>query len=267
MSNAITAGSRPLQEANEMVRFQGDLIMTISEGSGLSVTIPNDLLFVPDQTVSASGGIVNNATVDDLLINSIQGVNANDTQYLGRQFFSAVYLMVDLDAGTFTLWNANATTEENLVAIGGNCSAPKVNTDNNNSTATSPSHSAAATSTSRSSSLSTGALVGAVVGSAFGAGILVSIAVICFLRRRRGSVSKQSSSIGLTEQYDKAPQDTKGYPNEYYGFHEMEPSNVLQEMAGSQTERQELSSTTKPTELPHDREQKQHDPPSPVELG
>ncbi|KAK7951230.1 aspartic-type endopeptidase [Apiospora aurea] len=96
--------------------YGGDL--TIQLQSGLSVRVPNDQLVVPNVIIDRpTGALVVNGSAPDLVINSIQGVNANDLPQLGRQFLTAAYLMVNMDANQCTLWSANPTSDQNLVAV------------------------------------------------------------------------------------------------------------------------------------------------------
>ena len=85
--------------------------------SGLSVRIPNDQLIVPDRTISSSGEITANASSPNLVINPIKEINANDQLHLGRQFLSAAYVMLNEDSSSFTLWKANPTLKEYLMAV------------------------------------------------------------------------------------------------------------------------------------------------------
>jgi hypothetical protein len=91
--------------------------MTMKLDSGLSVRIPNDQLIVPDRTISSSGEITANASSPNLVINPIKEINANDQLHLGRQFLSAAYVMLNEDSSSFTLWKANPTLKEYLMAV------------------------------------------------------------------------------------------------------------------------------------------------------
>lgn len=59
-----------------------------------------------------------NTTGPDLVIDSLQAEEASKFAHLGWQFFSSAYLMVNQDANQFTLWKANPTALEDLVAVG-----------------------------------------------------------------------------------------------------------------------------------------------------
>ncbi|MCJ1247152.1 hypothetical protein MMC30_004364 [Trapelia coarctata] len=73
-------------------------------------------LVLPDQKISDAGNVVPNTSVRDVMLYSLQDVNKNDLPQLGYWFFTAAYLMVNHDAGTFTMWEANPTTDSKLVA-------------------------------------------------------------------------------------------------------------------------------------------------------
>lgn len=95
--------------------YQGDLTITLD--SSFSVRIPNSQLVQPDQKISDTGDVVSNTSVSNVNLYSLQDVMKNDFPLLGFWFFTAAYLMVNHDAGTFTMWEANPTTDTKLVAI------------------------------------------------------------------------------------------------------------------------------------------------------
>lgn len=63
------------------------------------------------------GSILVNTIGPDLVIHSLQDVEAAKLAQLGWQFPTSAYLMVDQDAGQFTLWAVNLTSDEDLVAV------------------------------------------------------------------------------------------------------------------------------------------------------
>lgn len=91
--------------------------MTIKLDSGLSVRITNDQLIVPERTISPTGEIVANASSPNMVINPIKEINANDQLHLGRQFLSGAYVLLNEDSSSFTLWKANPTFKESLMAV------------------------------------------------------------------------------------------------------------------------------------------------------
>ncbi|KAL1901042.1 hypothetical protein Sste5346_002108 [Sporothrix stenoceras] len=173
--------------------YTGDLTITFQ--SGLAVRIPNDQLIVPDRTINLkTGEIQANSSGMDTTLLAIQNVNANDMTQLGRQFLSAAYVMLNQDANSFTLWQANPTTKRQLVAVDeSNKDVSSVctgNSDNNvNSTipinSTSTDMPTSGTPSANSHKLSTGAIVGAAAGGAVVVAAVVGVAVFYCLRRRR----------------------------------------------------------------------------------
>lgn len=175
-------------------RYTGDL--TIKFQSGLSVRIPNDQLVVPDRYVASNGTIYHTENYTTTLL-AIQDVNANDMSILGRPFLSAAQLFFNGDTNLYTLWEANTTTDIDLVAIDDtnrvvstDCSEAS-GTDAATTTASylSPSDgsstgSSASASASASSKLSSGSIAGIAVGSIAGVALIVG-AVLFFLRRGR----------------------------------------------------------------------------------
>jgi hypothetical protein len=156
----------------------------------MSIKIPNTELVVPDTFIASDGTVQTNTSVRNVVINSLQFDNSNDLPVLGRLFMSSAYVMVNQEAGVFTLWQANTTPKTNdIVAVdkqnnmvsefcasstGGSPSATSVPT----SFVTSPPQ-------NEESKLSSGAIGGIVVGAVGGMAILGVVGF--FLYRRRGS--------------------------------------------------------------------------------
>ena len=209
------------------------------------------------------------------------GANQQDPLILGRPFFSAAYLNVDYDAGTFSLWRANPTEEMDLVALGGDCSSPKVNAPANNITTNNATSSGSSSSNNTQSGngtntaiegthLSTGAIVGAVVGSAFGAAALAATAVLLYIRRRgrREEVAKvaaQDSSINSAPGANAPPHDNFDGPR----YNEAMTHEVLE--MGAEQKPGELAADSKPVEIDTAKSFWErftsHHSNSPVELG
>ena len=96
---------------------------------------------------------------------------------LGRYFLTAAYLLVDQDSDSFTLWQANPTTDSQLVSLESTSDAQ----DCNNSTSPSGSSPAASAPTHPASQVSTGVIAGPVVGGL----CIIIAAIVFFLFRRR----------------------------------------------------------------------------------
>ncbi|KAK8088144.1 hypothetical protein PG997_003105, partial [Apiospora hydei] len=176
--------------ANNVNSYGGDL--TIQLQSGLSVRVPNDQLVVPDVIiVRPTGALVVNGSAPDLVINSIQDVNANDLPQLGRQFLTAAYLMVNMDADQFTLWSANPTSDQDLVAVDTSnqevteyCGTGQSSLNNSGDGPESGSD-PSSTATGSSASSRTRLIAGAVAGSIGGVLLIVSTTVYILGRRKR----------------------------------------------------------------------------------
>ncbi|KAK5119656.1 hypothetical protein LTR85_007485 [Meristemomyces frigidus] len=250
--------------------FSGDL--TIGLADGLSIKVPNDVLVVSEQYVGPSGAVETNASASVVLIAPDMNDNTNDTPIIGMQFFSAAYLMVDLDAGTFTIWQANATSDSRLVTVGGTCSETPVTnasdssttssssstpTDSGNSSVASPTTSSSAANGSRRHSISTGVIVGAAIGGAFVlAACAVATLLVC-MKRRRSAKSAAGSNAALT--VTNKPTVSHGSsvdasPDGWFYAHSpgtFEPmSEQINEMSASQAHPHELSSMQRPIEMP-----------------
>lgn len=167
------------------------------------------MLIVPEVDIDqTSGALYVNSSGPNFLINSGQDVNANDMAALGSTFLSVAYLMVNQDAGKFSLWAANPTTKSDLVAVDATgaevttfCTASTESTtatstststagagagpnaggsDPGQSTALDP-DSAGSSSTSR---LSTAGIAGVAVGGV-AAAVLIGAAAFWWLKRRK----------------------------------------------------------------------------------
>lgn len=82
--------------ANHLLSFDGDIIVTLD--TGFSVTLPNELLVVPHLYIDQETDdiVAEDGDEPDLLIDSMQDVNANDMAMFGSVFFSAPYLTVNV---------------------------------------------------------------------------------------------------------------------------------------------------------------------------
>ena len=153
------------------------------------------------------------------MLYSLQGINANDIPRLGYFFFTSAYLHVNHDDSTFTLWQANPTTNTNLVSVMSNDHA---NACSNGSTLTTPNGSTPTTSNSTATSSSQAAnqtsLPGAAIGGIVAGGVVVVAAVglmiFCLIRKRK------------PKQADLIPTDTKpreADPNLWHAKPELPP--------------------------------------------
>lgn len=153
--------------------FDGDLQFTLS--SGLELTIPNSQLVVPNLEIDQQGVLQEpNNTLRELLVYNYETSNEDDMPLLGQVFLSSTYLHVDNERGQFTLWQANPTTEQDLVTI------PSTNNK------TCPQGSAGSPNPSTSHRrLSSGAIAGIVVGVLVAAAALLGALALALLRKRR----------------------------------------------------------------------------------
>lgn len=154
-----------------------------------------------------------NSSGPNFLINSQQDVNANDMAALGSTFLSAAYLMVNQDAGQFTLWEANPTTQSDPVAVDeageeitSFCAAtdddeedpnPSPGSDAGDSSSGGPGQSGspdlALAGSGSATALSTGGIAGVAVGAVAG-GVLIGAAVFWLLRRRKKAAAAAAAA-------------------------------------------------------------------------
>jgi hypothetical protein len=100
--------------ADSSISFKGNITLTLS--SNLTITIPTSQLLVPEQTLNANGTTKHSTTISSLLITPL-GKNNPLPIMLGRQFLTSVYLSVNQDENTFSLWAANPTSLTSIVPI------------------------------------------------------------------------------------------------------------------------------------------------------
>lgn len=141
---------------------------------------------------------------------ALQSTNSEDIIRIGRNFFSAAYISVNYDVDEFTIWAANATEEQDLVAV--DSTGAEVNsscvTDNSMATVTaggaSPSNTGGtnAAKDSGSSSATSGSSVPGIVGGIVGglAGLAaLSVLAWWLMRRRKAAVSTQGPGNPASE--------------------------------------------------------------------
>ena len=200
--------------------YEGDITFTLD--SGFSVRVPNSQLVLPNEQIANNGTVVYDNSVSDLMLYSLQDVNANDIPRIGWYFFTSAYLYVNHDDNTFTLWQANPTTDTNLVSV---VSADNANACSNGSTPTIPLSSIPTTSNTNSTSqpATQTSISGAAIGGIAAGGVVaiaaIGLIIFCFIRKRK---AKQAA---------KMPRDT------YPGNNDPQPWSGKSELpAGSNTD-------------------------------
>lgn len=168
----------------------------------MDITIPNHQLVVPNYGYDNSGSMVvfNASIANEVLVNSLQGINKNDMPLLGLSFLSSAYLMVDQDNQQFTLAGVNATNNEKIVSNGPpTCQSPK------SISGPAPTSSSAAGVTSPSvvpptpenthRGISTGLVAGATIGGVAAVALFIGVLLLLLLRRRRRTRQEQVARI------------------------------------------------------------------------
>jgi hypothetical protein len=191
--------------------------LTFILSNGLQIRIPNNQLITPFIDVDRNGSRLVHQDRRELLVASV----IDNPTTLGRYFFTAAYLMVDHDAHTFTMWQANPSTKSNLVpvisksadneesACGGDGGAGGTggSTGGDSTGSTGGTTNGADSADERangSSSPSTGAIVGAAVG---GVAALGALAILVFgLVRRKKKRAMIASSLPTSETSELKPQ-------------------------------------------------------------
>lgn len=185
--------------------FDGELSFLLS--NGLQVRVPNSQFLTPFVDVARNGSRVVDRSKRELLMNGL----ADQPATLGRYFFTSAYLMVDHDAKTFTMWQANPSVKSNLVAVssksgcGGSTGGGTAGTGGmggtgggtNGRTGTAVNSSSTGTgSSSKETTSNIGAIAGGVAG---GVSVLAIIAAVLLIRRRRNRANPHLSTEGASD--------------------------------------------------------------------
>lgn len=226
----------PLRLLADLTRsYDGDL--TFKLGGSLDITIPNRQLIVPERTINDKGEIVTNSSRPVIRINSLQEISKNAFPSLGRYFLTAAYVVTNRDAGEFTIYQANPTSSEDLVALGednksinaqATCTvAPTASADpgegdgkdsNSNNSNNSNNGSNENTDNSpdeASSGLSTGAVAGIAVGICVPVIAGVAFLVWWLMKRKNAKAAAEQHHYQSTAAYMSSPSEPKnGYPTQ-----------------------------------------------------
>ncbi|ORY17615.1 hypothetical protein BCR34DRAFT_631499 [Clohesyomyces aquaticus] len=93
--------------------YQGDLTLVLD--SGLAIRIQNNQLALPELKIGEDGKMKANASVRSMMLSSQTWLE--ERPCVGRAFFTGAYMHVDNERESFTIWEANATTDKNLVSV------------------------------------------------------------------------------------------------------------------------------------------------------
>jgi hypothetical protein len=177
----------------DIFRFLADLTFYLE--SGLEIRVPNDQYVVPFVDIDTDGSRVIDTSKRDILMKGIE----DEVPTLGRYFLTAAYLMVNHDAGTFTLWKVNATEESNPVRVfdeeaikqcGDKATGVIQPSAYRTASASGISDPEGDTDDSKSKSSPSGAVIGGAVASAITGAALIGVGVVYLLYQKRTRASK-----------------------------------------------------------------------------
>ncbi|KAK8848342.1 aspartic peptidase domain-containing protein [Apiospora arundinis] len=190
---ALTYSSSP-----ESKFFGGDLSISLS--SGLSVRVPNDQFMVPKAYVDRNGTRLFDRNYREFLLSPL--ADDGNPATLGRYFLTAAYLMVDHDAGTFTLWRANPTSSSSLVPVvaekraADGCGGDMPGVVQPSATVNSNPES----SESDNGRLSSGVIAGIAIGATVGVLAILGLAGLFLVRKRRqGRAAESTTSMTIND--------------------------------------------------------------------
>jgi hypothetical protein len=212
--------------------------LTIKLENSISVKIPNTELVVPDTYIASDGAVQTNTSVRNVVINSLQSENGNDLPVLGRLFMSSAYVMVNQEAGRFSVWQVNTGSKtSDIVAVdkqNNMVSEFCADSTGGSSSATSlPSSSVTPPPQNEGSKLSGGAIGGIVVGAVGGIAILGTIGFFLYRRRGSGGVATgvaqepelQTADVKLPT-YSMVPAGPQELPVDQYNVTELDSRAV-----------------------------------------
>ncbi|KAK3684161.1 aspartic peptidase domain-containing protein [Podospora appendiculata] len=234
--------------------FDGDITFVFN--TGLQIRVPNNQFLVPFVDIARNGSRIIDWSKRELLMNGL----ADQPATLGRYFFTAAYLMVDHDAGTFTTWQANPSNSSTLTSVlprsAENCTAGGAGGDGSTTGKTNgtssdnggdSNHSGSGTGSSSNPSPPPSRNIGIIVGAVVGGISFVAFAIVAFLvyrRRKRASFAKMDSSRPTNNRPPRAEgfsyQIDNTQPHEVQGSYELKPIELraddkprtLQELVG-----------------------------------
>ena len=224
--------------------------MTFFLDSGLEVRIPNDQFMTPFVDIDRQGKRVVNEGKREFLMHAL----ADQPATLGRYFLTAAYLMVNHDSNSFTLWQANPTTSEDLVPVYDEEAAQKCKGDVSGPVQPSVSPIATTTNTpgndakndegqdnedSNEESISP-AIIGGAAGGGGAVLVIIGVAVFFLIRRRR---QRRDAAAEIAARAETHPPhyDYKDRQPYYYP-----PQWGVQEVAGSEPARHEVAGSDGP---------------------
>ncbi|KAJ4865508.1 hypothetical protein T069G_02038 [Trichoderma breve] len=168
-----------------MSMYTGDITFTLD--NNMDITIPNRQLIVPKRYIDDNGDLAINSSLPVIRINSLQNTTSQTLPNLGRYFLTAAYVLFNRDAKEFTLWQANPTSDEDLVSVN-TTSAPSSGSDKGGKPTVTD------TASKASSSLSSGAIAGIAIGCAVIIAISLGILWWCRILRRKSKAGLERST-------------------------------------------------------------------------
>ncbi|KAL7954537.1 aspartic peptidase domain-containing protein [Trichoderma compactum] len=185
--------------------FTGDLTFTLD--NNMDITIPNRQLIVPERYIDDNGALAINSSLPVIRINSLQNTTSHTLPNLGRYFLTAAYVLFNRDANEFTLWQANPTSDEDLVSVNdknevfeASQSCAKIPATSLPPATSMPSSGSdkggkpdVSDNSSKSSSLSSGAIAGIAIGCAVIIAISLGVLWWCQILRRKSKTGMERS--------------------------------------------------------------------------
>ncbi|OJD23167.1 hypothetical protein ACJ73_05479 [Blastomyces percursus] len=220
--------------------FRGNLTFTLD--SGLSITVPNHQLVLPNVVINRDGHqtFANDSRVIPIHNAGRQGV------FLGQSFLSSAYIHVNNDLKRFSIWQAYPTEETDIVGVAAGACDPDPANDSGYA--------------NPGSKLVRGAIAGIVIGVVAGIA-LVGLAIWFLVWRKRKRTQNQdaqlskahSQAIAAAQPKNRVPElDDTGLSNPTSGTAKYDPGGMGGKYVSEMPASPLPQSQETPVELPAD---------------
>lgn len=179
--------------------------------------------------IDKEGSIKSNSSQTIIRINGLQSTTAQAIPKLGRYFFTSAYLHSNEDAGKFTIWKANPTSDEDIVAVDEKNAI--VTTIPCQPTAIPSATTPPAAPTDTKSGISTGAIAGIAVGAVAAVAAVAVISWLLWRKKKKAAAAKE-----VPPDYYQRPM-SPAKPENYYPSQGI-PHYIPQELPGQRREPQ-----------------------------
>ena len=199
-------------KVQSLIRYRYSGNLTFNFESGVVITVTSDQLVEPEIVVNDAGVTTADSNTREILVSQLSGLNTAEELILGLPFFTAAYLLVNYDQTppTFTLWQSNLTTDQDLVALDSDGSECGQSSTTLFPTPSSMPTVQVSTQVHKNTSLSSGAIAGISVSAAAIVVIISSLLLLARKRRQQGRARMDNTALNSTDLYQATFKDSPG---------------------------------------------------------